>query len=406
MKLRFRYLLLLTALFSAMVPPRPAGACVTPVFRYALERWMPDPFPVIVYRRGPLTDEQKNVVEYLKKSGWPDGMCNIQVGDVDLDGEKVPEAAQKAWDARKDKTLPRMVVYYPAIRRRGLGPEVIDMPVTMAWAKKIVSSPVRTELFERIMAQHSVIWVVLESGNEKKDTRVVEVLESIFKEFPGEKIIPPLQYGAEPWKLPIAFSILRLKRQGDSEEVLKAILLNSEEGLNDKEYADEPVVFPVFGKGRTFYALVGEGINEENVRIAAMQVTGACSCEIKYMNPGVDLIMNADWMKLQDALYATDIDLPVVAGALLGETRPASGPATRPADGGRWVDVDDTEPAAAPETRPAPVGETAAADGDGGDGEDAASAIARNTILAAVALIAAVVLLMLVIRRKAGKENS
>jgi hypothetical protein len=71
------------------------------------------------------------------------------------------------------------------------------------------------------------------------------------------------------------------------------MLLNSEDGLN--EFESEPIVFPIYGRGIALVAIVGEGINEWNIREAAEFITGPCSCQAKLSNPGVDLLISMDW---------------------------------------------------------------------------------------------------------------
>jgi hypothetical protein len=55
------------------------------------------------------------------------------------------------------------------------------------------------------------------------------------------------------------------------------------------------MVFPLFGRGRAMPALVGAGITPENIKDAAAFLAGPCSCEVKRDNPGVDLLLTADW---------------------------------------------------------------------------------------------------------------
>jgi hypothetical protein len=54
-------------------------------------------------------------------------------------------------------------------------------------------------------------------------------------------------------------------------------------------------VFPVFGQGRVLYALVGAGINEMTIAETCGFLVGACSCQVKALNPGTDLLIWADW---------------------------------------------------------------------------------------------------------------
>ena len=39
-----------------------AHACNVPVFRFALERWRPDPYRLTVFHRGPLADAERALI--------------------------------------------------------------------------------------------------------------------------------------------------------------------------------------------------------------------------------------------------------------------------------------------------------------------------------------------------------
>ena len=64
---------------------------------------------------------------------------------------------------------------------------------------------------------------------------------------------------------------------------------------SDLAKSTESMVFPIFGRGRALDALIGKGINADTIKDTARFLCGACSCEAKRLNPGVDLLMAADW---------------------------------------------------------------------------------------------------------------
>jgi hypothetical protein len=78
------------------------------------------------------------------------------------------------------------------------------------------------------------------------------------------------------------------------------------------------MVFPVFGRGRALLPLVGAGITEANITAAAGFLTGACSCEVKALNPGFDLLLPADW----DNLLMLTGDGAYIAGELPSSAEP------------------------------------------------------------------------------------
>jgi hypothetical protein len=101
----------------------------------------------------------------------------------------------------------------------------------------------------------------------------------------------PEAKGAGPGAKP-SFSTLPVARDDPAEQFLVRMLLGSEQDL--AAFAD-PIAFPVFGRGRVLYALVGKGITEENVSEAVGFLVGPCSCQIKELNPGADLLITAAW---------------------------------------------------------------------------------------------------------------
>ena len=87
------------------------------------------------------------------------------------------------------------------------------------------------------------------------------------------------------------------------------MLLSSESDLADRQ---APMVFPIFGRGRILYALIGSGITPANIREACIFLIGPCACEIKDDNPGIDLLITADWQANIQTLIS-ETALPSVA---------------------------------------------------------------------------------------------
>jgi len=52
-------------IFAFLAVAATAPACQVPVFRYALERWEADAYPVVAFHDGEMTDGQKEVVHFL-----------------------------------------------------------------------------------------------------------------------------------------------------------------------------------------------------------------------------------------------------------------------------------------------------------------------------------------------------
>ena len=94
--------------------------------------------------------------------------------------------------------------------------------------------------------------------------------------------------------LKLQFSVISLRRDDPREQFLVDSLLSSEADLGELA---EPMAFPVFGRGRVLYALVGSGIDSKTISDASDFLAGPCSCQVKEQNPGFDLLLVHDWSK-------------------------------------------------------------------------------------------------------------
>lgn len=110
----------------------------------------------------------------------------------------------------------------------------------------------------------------------------------------------------------VGFSILPLSRTDPAESVFVDMLVHTEPDLTD--YASEPMVFPIFGRGIALYALAGKGINENNIIESCSFLVGPCSCDAKALNPGTDLLIPADWDAVLQGSAIRMIDPPPLVG--------------------------------------------------------------------------------------------
>lgn len=296
----------LAAAFVCCGASGPLWACNVPVFRYALERWDPDPYYLAVFHTSDNQDAAQDILANLE-----DRPVNIVAEAVDVDGLDADDWRLEDIELDREK-LPWAVLRYPP--RGGQAPPV-------AWSGKLdaetldslTTSKLRQEVVRRLLTGESAVWVLVQSGDREKDTAALETLERNLAEAKSKLRIPgmeeldysptdpatpapepsPLQDPMSAIPLKIDFSALSLSRDEAAEQSFLNMLLHSEPDLH--EYADEPMVFPVFGQGRALWALVGAGINSENIIESCVFLTGPCSCQIKHMNPGTDILIDFDW---------------------------------------------------------------------------------------------------------------
>jgi hypothetical protein len=282
--------------FVATLVATTVFACNVPVFRYALEHWNPDAYRGVLFHRGPLPESvQKNLAKYLP--GRPDIPANISIRTVDLQAE--PEAADRDLAATlKDTSLPQLVVRYPA--RHQIDSVLWQGPVEGADFDVLVNSPARQEVLKRLVSGQTAVWLLIASGDAAQDdTAELTLEEELMKlktnlKLPERTDAPEDAIGDGP-ELRVEFSTLRVTRNDPKETALVSMLMNSEADLAE---LNEPLVFPVFGRGRSLLPLVGPGITPENIRGSARFLAGACSCQVKEQNPGFDLLVAANWNEL------------------------------------------------------------------------------------------------------------
>jgi hypothetical protein len=224
--------------------------------------------------------------------------------------------------------------------------------LTLQNVRRMTTSPGREEAARRILRGQSAVWVLLESGDKAKDDAAEKTLNDTLRKL--EKTIELPEPVREPWssdllagdeqgaadrpKLRVEFSVLRLSRKDPAEGFFVSTLVHSEEDLESKEYAGEPMAFPIFGQGRALAALVGKGITADNIADMAAFLCGRCSCQVKEQNPGTDMLITADWTAIADGQGAIASPLPAaIAAPASGAQKQAPSPAVgiAPAAGGR-----------------------------------------------------------------------
>ena len=283
----------------------PAMACSIPVFRYALQFWEPSNYEVVIFHKGELSEADAKRVRAI--DDWSSGggaagdrTANLIVRRVDVADSIADEELAALWQRHAESsTLPTAVVRFP--KRSGTLTPVAVKPLAQIDPKAMVESAARRTMLERLAAGDTAVWLLVETDDKdandaafatlEKHLRLLETTLKLPEAAPEDDDLRQegLQIDAP---LKIAFSSLRVKRTDSSEAWLIDALLRTEDDLLE---IDEPMVFAVYGRGRALPALIGKGITGENIATWGEFLTGPCSCQIKEENPGVDLLVAADW---------------------------------------------------------------------------------------------------------------
>jgi hypothetical protein len=296
--------LLRLALFSlALFLPQPAQACTIPVFRYALEQWNLSTYDVLVYHRGPLPEDIKAALK-----PWSDApsKANVEITLVDLEGKMTTEQ-QKLWEREGNKDAPAWMLVrlqFARVKDAWTLPSAWTGPCTAANLQNLLVSPARAAIRDQLAQGASVVFVLLTSGDAEADAKGLALLR---KQLPvlEKRIKLPVQDDSGPkMRLPlplkVSLPLMTLDRNDPREASLVRLLLATDEGLDKVK---GPIVFPIFGRGRVFPSIHGEDFTDKIVFEVTHFLCKDCSCQVKELNPGVDLLLAADWSRIFDEMF-------------------------------------------------------------------------------------------------------
>ena len=290
-----------------------AHACSVPVFRYALERWPADKFEAIIFHRGPLSADHQKLIERLNSR---ESAANVVAEAVDLDQNKDPEL-HKVWETFGTEQLPGVLLFFPRTSR--IPVPAWSGPLDEEAINTVVDSPARRQIARRLIKGETAVWVFLEIGDKAADDAAFKTLETELhvqqnKIKLGEIDEADLAQGLllmDPEELKVKFSTLRISREEAKEKAFVEMLLGTESDLRELK---EPMAFPIFGRGRALYALIGKGINADTIAQAGTDLTGPCTCTIKDQNPGTDMLMSVAWETLIEPFVEVEKELPPLKG--------------------------------------------------------------------------------------------
>lgn len=314
-----------------------AGACDTPVYRYAMYRWSPAYYAIFYLHDAPTPDDVAAVHAMLNAATEDETQpLNIELIDVDMaikkpdaddtavvdPSDRLPAIVRDIWTERDKKRLPAYIVLTPQYETFPL--ETLDV----ATVKSMIDSPKRQELFGLLNKGQTMAFVLLtgedDEANKKAEATVNEVIELIASGKGGPPppgTVPQMPYFAPPTEedqtpdgeQPDAepgteeqpadeepeeetqrheIGLLTVDRNDPAEAWLVKCLLGVE---SDLPTLTEPMVFGVYGRARALPPCVGAGINPDNLMDYAWFVAGKCSCTVKEQNPGVDLLVRCNW---------------------------------------------------------------------------------------------------------------
>lgn len=246
------------------------GACTIPVFRYALDRWPADNFGLVAADDWKAGEAGRELAAAMRK-----GSPNL------------------AWN-ETGTGQPGMALLWP-----DSGEVLWSGNPGAADVAAVLDSPARREMTDRILAGDSAVWVLVESGDAAKDEAFAKRLGARLKYLETVAAIPPQdptdpdsRLGPGPG-LQVGFSMIRVKKADPAEHFLVPMLAGPE-GKALLE-GGEPFAAPVFGRGRVLGAWKPADLDDAGIDEVSLFLLGACSCRVKTLNPGWDVLLSVNW---------------------------------------------------------------------------------------------------------------
>lgn len=172
-------------------------------------------------------------------------------------------------------------------------------------------SPLRRQITHDIVSGVSIVWILVDGPDDQENQRIADVVTLALDEAESQITIPEgviPREGASQFlrehadasmddvlrsdiPLGVEFALRRLTRENEGEAALRAMI----GGLSSE--ADGLFLVPVFGRGRILDAIPTASVSRQTIIDACRYMVGECSCTVKALNPGVDLILNVDWQE-------------------------------------------------------------------------------------------------------------
>jgi len=309
-------------------------SCQVPVFRYALERWDAEQYRLVVMHRTPLDAEmQKQLLSLQENLSSKQPTVNLTLEVVDV--TKVAEEAR--WSLPDIKAM-KSDHWIVLVSPKGNEP-VHSEALTKESLSRVLDSPARKAWVKQIVGGASVVWIIIPGKDENETKEVRGKLETILTKAAKEITIPEGVIKPEevkdvtgdidledvlrsPIPLKIHFPTMVLDRNDPAEAVFVSMLM---QGIPE-EMRDQAVIVPVFGRGRILQPLPASRMTEQLILGGCNYLCGACSCQVKDQNPGVDIVIQEDWSKhLTGGLVVVEKELPPLEGVgdLAKQEKPA-----------------------------------------------------------------------------------
>ncbi len=201
----------------------------------------------------------------------------------------------------------RLLVYYPM--RHGKSKLCWSGDLTVETVDGWLESPLRRTIVSDLVSGVSAVWIQLDGDDEDASQRFADDVRQSLEQAKEEIEIPEgvipradaASYLSEHPEasmddvlrcdvpLRVDFRIRRLDRNDPDEWATVAMI----DGMIGD--SDQPILIPTFGRGRMLDTIEAEDANPDALLAACRYMVSECSCTVKALNPGTDMLLAANW---------------------------------------------------------------------------------------------------------------
>ena len=139
--------------------------------------------------------------------------------------------------------------------------------------------------------------MLIRPGDQSGEQEYLKRLEDgIAQSVNAMKQSPQFKLILENGENEVSFPIVTVSA-GSAEE---SVLISMITGLQDISSIKDPIVIPVFGRGRALTTFTGDEIDKDLIYNVMSFLLSPCACQIKMASPGTDMLIKANWQKSFD----------------------------------------------------------------------------------------------------------
>jgi hypothetical protein len=245
-----------------------APACDIPVFRYGLERWSTEP----------------HVISFSPTS--PVDLASIKLS---------PHANIRIQRNPSAQNQEVQVNYVNSESSWYEGPWETNL------LDRLTDSPMRRLIAHDLLTGSSAVWILIESDNPATNAIAEKIAREVLEEFSKDTVLTKqLDTQHEEMEenklyttipLHVAFTLHTVSRKNPGETFL---IRQIEGAYPDPVSPAAPILVAIFGQGRMIH-IPQDMLTPVFIKDLCQFLCGDCSCQIKELNPGLDLAMTVNW---------------------------------------------------------------------------------------------------------------